>query len=335
MKKILFLSSFALMAGLNAQTLTQANNAPASGDTYSTYQVDSTGLTPGGSGSSVTWNFSSINTHSTILSNYVCASNSNGTYPSANVAVAASTSNVSYYNSGVNALYYYGGVITVASNAVNLVFAAPAPFAKYPMSLGTNSAAAISGSVTAMSLNGTFTGNATTLLDGTGTLSLPSMTFANVTRVVNSQTLNANMGITTATINQITYSFYSPLAKAAIFSIATSTLSSPMTGVNSSTVVTLLKNYIAVGINEAKASIVGEIKAFPNPANSSFQIVTANPISANVQVLDITGKVVLNETLSNGKTEINTLNLNAGIYIYKIIDNNGAVISINKFTVAH
>jgi hypothetical protein len=62
-------------------------------------------------------------------------------------------------------------------------------------------------------------------------------------------------------------------------------------------------------------------KIFPNPTNTGFVNITSlNSDAMNVQVFDILGKQVKNETLTNNT--LNVSDLNNGIYIVKITQNN-------------
>lgn len=63
---------------------------------------------------------------------------------------------------------------------------------------------------------------------------------------------------------------------------------------------------------------------YPNPTNSGFvNITSSNNEVMNVQVFDILGKQVKNEVLSNNT--LNVSDLNSGIYIVKITQNNASI----------
>ncbi|MBC3845433.1 T9SS type A sorting domain-containing protein [Winogradskyella echinorum] len=63
---------------------------------------------------------------------------------------------------------------------------------------------------------------------------------------------------------------------------------------------------------------------YPNPTNSGFvNIISSNNEVMNVQVFDILGKQVKNEVLSNNT--LNVSDLNSGIYIVKITQNNASI----------
>jgi len=75
------------------------------------------------------------------------------------------------------------------------------------------------------------------------------------------------------------------------------------------------------------------VAVYPNPAQNfiNFEVNTNN---YSVRIVDITGKTVNNTVSTSNKHRVNTANLNNGIYFYTIINNNGNVITANKFVVA-
>ncbi len=64
-----------------------------------------------------------------------------------------------------------------------------------------------------------------------------------------------------------------------------------------------------------------QVSIYPNPTNTgSVTITSPNTDAMNVQVFDILGKQVKNETLTNNT--LNVSNLKSGVYILKITQNN-------------
>ena len=87
-----------------------------------------------------------------------------------------------------------------------------------------------------------------------------------------------------------------------------------------------------------KASIVGlnEItevngKAFPNPANDVVTISVEATGNATISVTDVTGKVVINNTLSlaNGTADMNIDSLESGVYIFTVTFESGETSTFN------
>src|SRR3954463_2496751 len=81
--------------------LTQSNNAPASGDTYSMWESTLT-VGPGAAGSGVTWDFHTMTTQSLVVA-YTATTASNATYANANVLQSWTGNNTAYYGSSTGA----------------------------------------------------------------------------------------------------------------------------------------------------------------------------------------------------------------------------------------
>lgn len=80
-------------------------------------------------------------------------------------------------------------------------------------------------------------------------------------------------------------------------------------------------------INDIKVSV------YPNPVQNqiNFELSTSNYA---VRIIDITGKTISNTASTANKLKVNTSSLNNGIYFYTILNDNGNVITTNKFIVA-
>jgi hypothetical protein len=65
-------------------------------------------------------------------------------------------------------------------------------------------------------------------------------------------------------------------------------------------------------------------KVYPNPTSLGFvNIASANNDTISVVVFDVLGKQVIDETVTNGRLNVSTLN--AGVYIMKVTQNNGSI----------
>lgn len=330
MKKLYFtLLTAALGLNLNAQTLTQANHAPANGDVFSTYQVDSTGVSPGASGAGVTWNFASVNTHSNISNNYTATTVNNAAYPNANISVSSSANDLSYYNSTTSIYNYWGGNLVVGGFPATITYTSAAVRATYPMSLNSTQSAVTGGSVVVGGNNGTFTGNSKVILDGTGTLSTPSGTYTNAMRVVTSQTINYT-AIITGVVTQVNYDYYASGTKAPLFTISTSTITGA--GASTQTIVTRYKAS-TTGINAVEAG-VNAVSVFPNPSSSAINFETPSQSAKTISIYDINGKFIESKSL-NTSLKLDVSNYANGIYSYKIISADNNFIKSAKFTVTH
>ncbi len=336
MKKI-YLSLLLSAAGLvaNAQ-LTQANHAPAAGDSYSLNTCTGT-VTPGAAGAGATYNFSSIALSTTVTA-YVGSNSSNATYAPANVAITANTGETSYYLGSPTELKYYGGNILIGTVPATITYTSPAVYAKYPMNIGTTTTSAIGGTLSAFSNNGTFTGSTFVNADGTGTLTLPARTFTDVIRVVTSQTINFAVpafGVTNGVLNQVIYDYYVPQSKNPIFTISTSTAAAPpVLTASSQTVLTVADNYQTVGVKENKAELIS-LSVFPNPASSQITLSTESDKANTVEVNDVTGKMISMYKFENNKVNFSTLEMTNGIYFYTVKNTAKQTLASGKFTVAH
>lgn len=334
MKKILLSLSVLSVLGVNAQ-LTQANHTPSFWDpVYSTNQCDTimTGV-PGATGAGAVWSYTPT-VRTSILNTYTTSLSSNASFNPADAVVSASANNSSYYKTNsATILPYYGGNISVNGVSAIAKYASPAIVAVYPMALNTSTSSVTSGTVNVTSpfpITAPFTGNCNVLADATGTLNLPGRSYLDIVRLTTTQNLIASG---TATINLLTYDYYSPgSSKAAILSIQSSTISS-FSGTSTQTITTLQKDYLTVGLKEAKVN-ASAVSVFPNPASSAINFSAANTEAYKVTVYDITGKAIATELFDDSKSKLNVSSFNDGIYLYTITGKNNQVLNTGKFNVS-
>ena len=67
-----------------------------------------------------------------------------------------------------------------------------------------------------------------------------------------------------------------------------------------------------------------QVSIYPNPNNGSFVIETNTSTKPSMQIFDVNGKMVLNQTI-NGKTNIDAGSLHEGVYNISIISNQGII----------
>lgn len=72
-----------------------------------------------------------------------------------------------------------------------------------------------------------------------------------------------------------------------------------------------------VGINEIAGSGL-DLTVFPNPANDAVNLVLSNGLVKQVDLLDLSGRVVMQRQFDSDKAEIDLQNLAAGVYYLKI-----------------
>ncbi len=80
-----------------------------------------------------------------------------------------------------------------------------------------------------------------------------------------------------------------------------------------------------VGINEANASLSGT-KLYPNPNNGEFTLEFASESEKSIEVIDLTGRLVVATKANGTKAEINIKDLSAGVYYVKIKSDNASTV---------
>jgi hypothetical protein len=342
MKKLYFIGlSFFAGLTINAQVLTQSNNAPMLTETFRTTDVSTVGVLPGSSGNGVTWDMSAISlgTTVTVYSVVPVPSASTAAYPSASVAVQNSTTGTyNFYSSSSTDLKYWGGSVTVSTVNVNMNYSSAAVLDNYSMVFGSTGSNTVAGTiyVPAFTLSGTFTGTCTINADGLGTLALPTRTFTNVLRKKTIQDLAFTTSFGAGTIVQNTFEYFaSSLAKSPLFTISTSTFSSAL-GTSSQTLATVNTDFQYVGVKENVKEIVS-LNIFPNPAKNNFNLsfVNENSEAVSFEIINTLGQTIKKENLVSTKGTINQpidiSNIETGVYFVKV--NVGARTSTKKLTI--
>jgi hypothetical protein len=338
MKKIYFaLLSFVTAFAANAQSLSQANHAFAVGDSYK--MVDCSTVSPGASGSGVTWNFSSLSvgtstTSYTVVS--VASTGSASSYPSASVAVQTGTNNM-FYSSTSTEQKLWGGNIQMSGQSIEARYTNPAIVAQYPLVYNmTPVASSISGQAYVASINAPFTGNSLLSCDGVGTLVLPSRTFSNVIRVVTTQTLNYSLFTFTGSVKTEVYDFYAPgISKSPLLSISNGTFT--QSGNSTPQSLAFIKgDYESIGIKENELASI-DLKLFPNPVKSTLNInlYNENGDQISCDLINALGQTIKKDSFSSDRGNVtfklNLDNVESGIYFVKV--KCGNKISAKKITV--
>lgn len=102
---------------------------------------------------------------------------------------------------------------------------------------------------------------------------------------------------------------------------------------------TIWYNEYRNGVSVNEVNYNNNITTFPNPAvdELNIEMQTANLNAVSVELIDLTGKVVLAKSFENsykeGAFRVNVADINNGMYILKVT--NGDAISTTKVTVAH
>ncbi|MCO4807514.1 MAG: T9SS type A sorting domain-containing protein [Flavobacteriales bacterium] len=83
------------------------------------------------------------------------------------------------------------------------------------------------------------------------------------------------------------------------------------------------------GINDLETT---RVHVFPNPANNEV-VIESNITLQSLQIMDLLGNVVSNQPLDGTKVELNTTDLNSGLYMLRITTNSGS--QLKKITIQH
>ncbi len=99
-----------------------------------------------------------------------------------------------------------------------------------------------------------------------------------------------------------------------------------VTAYNSSGSSTATVNISVGTLNNNNVTMQNSLKLFPNPASNSITIESSNLRNADLQVLDMMGRILLHKKLDN-TTVIDISNLPAATYLFKIYSDEGTAIS--------
>jgi hypothetical protein len=66
------------------------------------------------------------------------------------------------------------------------------------------------------------------------------------------------------------------------------------------------------------------VHIFPNPSNGQFSVEWANGFEKQISVMDITGRVVVNKTTLEERTNFNITDLPNGVYYVQLRSNNSS-----------
>ncbi|MDX2174682.1 MAG: T9SS type A sorting domain-containing protein [Bacteroidota bacterium] len=115
--------------------------------------------------------------------------------------------------------------------------------------------------------------------------------------------------------------FFTPGAVAGTF-IPTYAYTNTVTGC-SKTATTSIEVKVCAGLTSNSFDGI-ELNCYPNPNNGLFTIELANGIQKTIQITDLTGRVVLENTSSEDMISVNITTLANGVYYVKVISNNSS-----------
>lgn len=339
MKKTLLsiLSAITIMSStaIAQPTLTATNSNPAIGDVFTLQPYNY--VSPGSSGASQTWNFSSITQTTASASSSTCtavSSSNTATFPGSNIQSVASATSIGFGNANSTAYQNTG----VKQGTVNIVYSNPEDVIHYPFTMGNTYSDPFAATFTNAGSTYTRTGTTAVTADGYGTIQLPGATFSNVLRVHFVQTYKDTTYITgfgPYVLNYVNdeYMWYLPGNHSSIFSVFSFTANSAFTGTSISTGANKLVT-ITSGINDLKSSI-NSLNFYPNPSSNGTLNLDLNlneNIKYEIVIINNLGQEVFRSVPENGFSGYNfkTFDISkiaSGLYNFEIVSDNVPLIT--------
>ena len=318
MKKFYLMLLTAVAVNNFAQTtITKANN-----DFLIGTSVNSKNLlgTPDNSatGSNVTFNNSSL-TDGTLITAQVSAPSAGdlSAFPGTTVKFDDGNGDLIYYKSSPTQLEITGAVV---AGAVLNFSADNALYLKFPTAFGNTYNDTARGTFTTTAGSGLFRGTITTTADATGTLLLGSQSFSNVIRLKSVQTYNLFQSTDTfyifsiGTLASTFYTYYDNLNRYPLFTSTAATIAVPLLSFSqtSSAAIAQTNPVLATQNNSTQ----NKVTAYPNPVAETLFFAGDFSNYELVKVLNMEGRVVLTQDITDGKVNLNLLP--SGNYILQL-----------------
>lgn len=305
--------SFTVFTTLSQITITSTVNTPQIGDSFDYVIVPNYTFNVGQTGANQTWDFSSASGN-TANYNYINLANAvePSTYPSANIVEEVSGAE-NYYANSASGLTNIG---TLYPGVIRVIYNDPKEFVKFPMTFNNTFNETFAG--TAENIAASFTTNrgGTTKItaDGYGTLILPYTTVPNVLRVlaVSNYTDEYNGSVIGTYIDSIVL-WYNPANRNFIANTTNNYANGSLT-ISQATFMAETSYVDNVSIE----AIVDEKRLiYPNPAVSQVSVI--NEMS-NIDIYDVSGKLVKTIIGTNNVQIIDLSTLNKGVYFISFIN---------------
>jgi hypothetical protein len=93
-----------------------------------------------------------------------------------------------------------------------------------------------------------------------------------------------------------------------------------------------LNNAIVLSTSEFQGYVPRSISIHPNPGSDNFIIdLPASFLDCTISLLDITGRVVLRQSVSAGSGIVNTTTISPGLFVYRLMSASGEVVASGKW----
>ena len=285
------------------------------------------------SGANIVWNFTQLTQVGQSIS-------TNSTPSASELTTFPNTTILNDLQTAINNVYSNSKIfVKNISNEISLTgFRTPdlelnyinnnAKIGTFPLTYGYNFTDTSSGTFVSGSNSGTFTGNIITSVDAYGTLSLNNTgngPFTGpVTRLKTVQNINLSIGFPVGTVVLTTYAYYniSNGSECPEFRYTSAVVNIPLLNIVNQTV-TQLEDFVTLLLSTNKSELSSNnLKIYPIPAKEILNIRNESNQKINAIILsDINGRAIINKN-----SEFESLNLSEiekGVYIMKIITNNG------------
>ncbi|MES2567410.1 MAG: T9SS type A sorting domain-containing protein [Bacteroidota bacterium] len=299
--------------------LTKAFNCPVLGDVNPKQLYDSNGVVPKSAGVNQLWDCSgfTLKTNSEV-SNYIAASAAPNGSSYSGTSFVESFGQTYFYMKSSATKYEIVGIQNPnfklnfsSNNATEFV---------WPVTMGYSGSDSFSGTANANNLNGSVSGNITTLANGSGTLMLPNgnvVTDVLLVKITLSATASFGFGLVKAYLTAVDYTYYDAANKFPVLTLSYI----KATGAYSANSASIKINSSLVGINELNDS--NSFYLFPNPAKEELRIelTNSNLEHCKVEIINVLGKVLYLEELGNAfeiSGVISFSNFPSGIYNVRV-----------------
>lgn len=305
MKKSLLLTTFSLVGlGALAQPTFQTSDFyPSIGETFTVHTSDY--VSPGPSGSNVTWDLSAMTNNSSTVVNVLAPDPS---YPT-------TTHHIEYVGQSdihaeLTSTEYL--VVVEVSSTSSIVYSNPHKMYQFPMTMGDNFSDNFVGIVTQGTASLNRTGTVDVEVDGYGTLITPAGTYTNVLRIHNVKAIDDEyLGNT----YQSSIDMYTWIQAGTHLELANiQTFESG--GITGNTCTYTDVNTTGLADQYSENSLV----LYPNPAQDIVTLKSNTKID-HIEVVDLNGRAIAVEFDLINKT-IDVSKLNAGIYYVNVYSNN-------------
>lgn len=325
---LLAIAIFFFSLAVSAQSIVTTDNIPQIGDHVVIgicSDIPDSAALSASTGTGQTWDFSSLIEIEEQYFDFVEPSTTpwSTQFPTSNICGISWTGSHTYYEFTSSELNTVGSAVLIPpSDTALMIYTNDETIVPIPYSHGTVNNTTFSGTSYALGFSSPFNGTLDFEADGDGTLILPNGTFPNVVRYHFFRT--QTIGFNTTTKHQWAW-------VSEDFRFWLLLMESNFDGFSTSHLVWYDKNPESAGTSVTEIEVKNWV-AYPNPVSSGAVIRINTDISFDqLTLLDLSGRDV--KSFSKTQTEFRMDGVASGVYLLKIQDKDGAVISVQKLRV--